>query len=75
MGHKFFPCMNCKKSQTWETSVVISLFLYLFIYIFISLTTYVNFYIVRKLGFSCRGIRYFCFVWLPSVLTDVLFLI
>ena len=49
-----------------------------FIYLFISLTmiTYVHFYIVKKKnGFSCKGIHYSCFVWLPSVLTDVLFLI
>ena len=48
-----------------------------FIYLFISLTmiTYVHFYIVKKLGFSCRGIHCFCFVWFPNVLTDVLFLI
>ena len=51
---------------------------YLIVLVFISLTmiTYVHFYIVlEKLGFSCRGIHYFCFVWFPSVLIDVLFFI
>ena len=47
----------------------ISLFLYLFIYFSVDDNLCTLLY-SKKLGFSCRGIHDFFFVWLPSVLTE-----
>ena len=72
----FFPCMNCKKEpKLWDVSRWLSHCSCIYLFLSLTMMTYVHFYMAKTLGFSCRGRHYFCFVWFPSVLTDVLFLV